>query len=404
MRINPITNNINFKGYDARKLKAIAVTDVGYDYEIGKQLDAVAKQNGFALETLNNNELRPLSYCFEPVLPDRESLKKMADYNNANKNSIFKIIVNPHIYQPPIRGFKNSDNTTKWAQDIATVTLQNTVLAKEPLSALGIKIADKYWKRYIPETSNHIAGGNLFFMSTDEGEKVLLGQNEKIKYRYKTPLLYANLGTTDIIYVPQMDYHLDLFIRPLDDGRVLLANDDLTMDMFANGIKTFREIENNTADMNVSRQLVPILDKLGRQRTAFERAISENINPKYDKVERVLKNNGFTPIPVPARIYSTHENTFLIHKTNYINAIVTLNDNGELVYITNKSDFDKNLGITPEIESKYGFSTEKTFVDSISDYVKKENIHFISGKNDAVADMLRSQYGGIHCLACEIPE
>ena len=67
MRISPIStySNMNFKGYDARKLKSIAITEVGAQCEVAKQLDDVARNNGFELEILNDDELRPLSYCFE---------------------------------------------------------------------------------------------------------------------------------------------------------------------------------------------------------------------------------------------------------------------------------------------------------------------------------------------------
>ena len=67
MRISPIStySNMNFKGYDARRLKSIAITEVGAQCETARQLDEIARKNGFELEILNDDELRPLSYCFE---------------------------------------------------------------------------------------------------------------------------------------------------------------------------------------------------------------------------------------------------------------------------------------------------------------------------------------------------
>ena len=87
------------------------------------------------------------------------------------------------------------------------------------------------------------------------------------------------------------------------------------------------------------------------------------------------------------------------YENNFINAIVTRNKDGELVYVTNASIFDKKLGITPEIEEITGFSTRKMFIDSISPYIKPENIHFIDEK---LTEQLFKFMGGIHCTATEI--
>ena len=37
--------------------------------------------------------------------------------------------------------------------------------------------------------------------------------------------------------LPQMDYHLDLFIRPLDKKRVLVADDRKTLDVLKDGFQ-----------------------------------------------------------------------------------------------------------------------------------------------------------------------
>ena len=94
----------------------------------------------------------------------------------------------------------------------------------------------------------------------------------------------------------------------------------------------------------------------------------------------------------------------LVQTLNYINALVVVNDNDKMVYITNKSKLDEKFGITKEIEEKYGFSTEQYFKDAISEYIKPENVHFISGHANSIAEDLERLAGGIHCKICEIPE
>ena len=62
------------------------------------------------------------------------------------------------------------------------------------------------------------------------------------------------------------------------------------------------------------------------------------------------------------------------------------------------------LGLTDEISQKIGFSFEKSFINSISKYVKPNKIYFIKGDNNFVADeMLTIYQGGIHCACTEIP-
>ena len=117
---------------------------------------------------------------------------------------------------------------------------------------------------------------------------------------------------------------------------------------------------------------------------------------------------GFKPILVPARFYNVtgekEEEQSLQHICNYINANVYKNKKNELVYITNKSNIDSMLGLTDEISQKIGFSFEKSFINSISKYVKPNKIYFIKGDNNFVADeMLTIYQGGIHCASTEIP-
>jgi hypothetical protein len=87
------------------------------------------------------------------------------------------------------------------------------------------------------------------------------------------------------------------------------------------------------------------------------------------------------------------------YKNNFSNAIVTEKD-GELVYITNEALLDDEIGLTEDIINKIGFSTKQYFMDSIKEFVKPENIHFIS--KDTTKELFK-YLGGIHCTGAEIP-
>lgn len=86
-----------------------------------------------------------------------------------------------------------------------------------------------------------------------------------------------------------------------------------------------------------------------------------------------------------------------------MNAIVHEKSDGELVYITNKSVLDEFCGITPEVSEKLNFSFEKMFENCVKEYVKPENIHYISSDGYIPTLLERDCHGGIHCLTAEVP-
>ena len=87
-----------------------------------------------------------------------------------------------------------------------------------------------------------------------------------------------------------------------------------------------------------------------------------------------------------------------------MNANVLKNKRGNIVYITNKSDIDSILGLTPEIIKETGCSFENAFIKSISRYVGKNHTYFIEGKDDyTIQDLLYNYQGGIHCICSEVP-
>ena len=36
-------------------------------------------------------------------------------------------------------------------------------------------------------------------------------------------------GTQDVAFVPQADFHIDLFLRPLKNGKILVADDEMSL-------------------------------------------------------------------------------------------------------------------------------------------------------------------------------
>lgn len=404
MRISPINSysNVKFKGYDARKLKSIAITEVGLNYKIAEQLDEVAKKNDFELEILNDNKLRPLSYCYEVIPKEEYKIPEgYVDVTTLKLPKNVKVVIEKS--EPKTRGFKKSTNTILWAQDIATVTPSKKILVNCTWNTLGKNIAEKYDLKYFPGSVSHISGGNLFFVKNDSAEELLVGNNEKYRFKNRLQKMKEDFGVENIIFIPQMDYHLDLFIRPLNNKQILVADDEMSLKMLSEGIAVYSDAALVAKDMEELSVLRNAVNKLSDRQEMLKKTIKSNNRPAYKDVAKVLEGNGFEPIPVPGRVYY-ESGEDVVNLTNYMNAILSLNKNDEIVYITNKSTLDDKIGITKEMEKKYGFSTEKYFKDSISKYVKPENIYFISGENNSIADNLTRLAGGVHCLACEIPQ
>ena len=133
--------------------------------------------------------------------------------------------------------------------------------------------------------------------------------------------------------------------------------------------------------------------------------VAEIPNSQYihtSKVQEELADAGYNVVKVPGRIFDYINDSDGIlpqHILNYMNGIVHEDKNGDLVYITNKSNLNKYCGITEKVAQKIGFDFQTEFVNSVKDYIKPENIYFVDSKM-----FLKNYEGGIHCLAAEMPK
>jgi hypothetical protein len=153
-----------------------------------------------------------------------------------------------------------------------------------------------------------------------------------------------------------------------------------------------------------------IFKKVWEYINEFPKTISDNKYVKTENVKEILTNAGFEPISVPGRLYHSvieeypkGQRCILKHDLNYLNAQTLVNPKGELIYITNKSNVDEKIGLTPEMIKLTGFSLEKAAADTIRPHVDK--FYEISGDNNAMGnELLPKLYGGIHCMGAEVPQ
>lgn len=357
-------NNLTFTGYDARSFKALCLASPRL--EIARELSAIAKKSGVDVFVASGNK----------VLPP-EKLEK------------FEFVCH-----------------SPWAQDIAIVTPKNQFIADFQYSSYAKLLKEKFKKPLHLELSTP-AGGNLYYIKDTDGKDILLAGSSAF-FDFIEPARFENLyGIKKVDYIPQMDFHIDLFVRPLDHKRILIADDELTKFVLKKGLSKIHQLNKRTSNFDIFRKLSlnKIENNLNNALDKFEDAICENHYAKFDETSKILKSKGYKVYRVPGRIYDVNELTGdLDHSLNYMNAIVTKNKKNNLVYITNKSLFDKKIGLTPEIIKASGFSFENEFIKSVRPFVKRENIYFIEGKHSELSGILHDTGGGIHCLVTEIPK
>lgn len=415
MKINPVKQT-NFKGYDARPLKGFLMSSNCRG--IAEEMKAIGDREGFKIFAVVNETLK--QKCLE-TLPIYETMPFnmwAQDFWTVVKNKLFSL--NNGETEKAIREFFNLKTDFTQEIDRQSPRFNNLNISlyenqqlitgkhdKDELSALLNKsqsILDEITKA---QHEIHIAGGNLFLAKNKTGKEiVIVGENST--RQYDPDEIKAMYNASNIIVLPQMDFHIDLFIRPLNKGKILIADDNLTLKYLIEGLKKLKKhIEN--LPIKERKKYSKIFTNLYIETENFKNNINENKLAQTNEVARILENNNFEVIRVPARIYSycheVNDDDFLKHKCNYLNANVLLNDNDELVYITNKSTFDSKLGLTPEISKEIDFSIEKNFVDIISNYMDIKHFYFVNGENNFISDELLPDFGGgIHCTCAEIPK
>lgn len=418
MRIQ-YTNTQNFKGYDARPLKGFLMNcnHAG----IATEMSAIGAKEGFKVFTVHGKK------CAEGVLSHNRGTQTIwaqdiwtllpTNMLFKNKSEHTKAILSrfnlvPNKTQNDLREFEGccvslKENIEQKNREIKDCSR----LIDFPLGDLKKKIQEKKaLEQNLVDLHEdiHIAGGNLFITQGDNGDEVLVGADEVGVFPPEE--IQEMYSVSKVIPVPQMDYHIDLFIRPLDNKRILLTDDQKTLEVFEKGIKKMQSYILSLPKEEQAQYKVISQSMLNRYKD-FKKSIRENERPQSQEVASVLKEKGYEVIRVPGRFYEVADDPvydgdkILQHHFNYMNANLTKNSDGDIVYITNKSNFDKKLGLTPELSEKIGFSFEEEFINSISPYVKKEHIYFVEGQDDYVSEiMLWNAQGGIHCACSEIPE
>ena len=361
MEINKLNvySKTNFKGHQAKPLEAIVVQSSRYGHEeIFKQLDVIAAQ--------------------------------------------YKVRV---IKAPP--------NTTPWVQDVLIPTNNKKVTGyvrgfEDILGKYGFKEINPIQGGEKYPVS--IDGGNVFFATDKEGKDVIITSFDETEDSLVG--LEEQFGVDRIIELPKADYHADLFITPIGDNKILVANDNLMLKNIENMTKRISTYLDSNPDDKDILALKQIRKDLKELKEKFEYEKNQFINNGADEeVAKILQKEGFEVIKVPSRIYECdasyeHYRDKLAHrKLNYSNAITFKTENNETVFITGKSNLDEELGITEEISQKVGIGFERAFRNAIKPHIKPEHTYFIQGSDYySISEILYNNDGGLHCMCAEIPK
>ncbi len=359
----PKIQKINFKGHEAKKLDTILVhkrDDYGSDALL-KQLDAIA--------------------------------------------SAHKVSVEPIRYYSDI-----------WIQDQIYFTPNKKVISPNYRYATGY--ADSYGlepdeliNNTNPYRTRHVEGGNIFFAKNKDGKEVILtAKNADGKCELEG---YENcLGPDKVIALPHADYHADLFITPIGDNKILVANDNLMLDGLNRILEACVFYTADNPDDKSSKDIEKVAKKLLEVIESFEESTAKyKFKGCDEKAAQILQDNGFEVIPVPSRVYylggwkEKNSKEKITHLLNYSNAITFKDRNNEPVLIAAKSGLEKKIGLTPAIAQKIGIDFESLFREAVGSHIKQENIHFIQGdKKRPISDILESNKGGLHCMCVEVPD
>lgn len=421
------TPNTSFKGYDARKLKGFIMNS---NYAgIASDMKKIGDIEGFKVYLFAGiNDFPKLKTddfkientpagCWaqdmwgivKNTLVTCEDTKKSEILKNT-----FNLISNP--IQEKVRNRINLNQIKDYFKTMLDLPLV-TVNGKSKVELTdGVLLDSKVYDAEIKANKSiytdlcrktHIKGGNYFLTKDKNGEdELLIGSNELKNFKLEE--LKEMFKTDKIHVIPQADYHLDLFLRPLKDKKVLVADDEMMLKTLNKGYSKVRDLIDELPD-DEKLKYTDALYELDIVKERFRNLLKINPYSDVKEVEKSLTDAGYEVIKVPGRIFDLEKDynpagskTYLRPLHNYINANVHINDKGQLIYITNNSIMDAEMGLTDELQKLTGFSLKKAFWEAVKPHVDK--VYFIAGRNNSVQKtLLRENLGGIHCVAAEIP-
>ena len=344
------------------------ISNQNQNYSIYQQKPKNPTFKGYFAAPIKELHIQPYSQDKNVVPFIKELQKKCGKYFDIVIQMGDKVTKNTEELVTNNFGYIQSHIFTKWGQD-NKLFFENGklgVLEYADLMSHGKQLG-KALQMEVERIGAKIEGGNVFLGKKKNGESfALIGEYAMTDSNKTTMAKLLHVKPKNLHVISQPDFHIDMGIRPLAYPYVLVGDSKLTTNIVRGKIKE--------EDINL----------LNNARDKYSK---DNSYSSADKMTEELKVHGFKPIRVPGLAGK--------ESANFMNAIVHQNEDGSLVYITNKPSktFSKNIGIH--------------FEDIFKEYLQKEvpeikEVIFIEG-NEYIPFCLTKK-GGIHCLTSENPD
>ena len=258
----------------------------------------------------------------------------------------------------------------KWGQDnkiflnatkLGVLNHRSADLAKDFAKLSGLE------SKFI---SSLLDGGNCFLGKRQNGEPFAIVGKDALSGSTKATVAgHLEVKPENLHVISQPNFHLDMAIRPLNYPYVLVGDPELTFEL-AKGQNKLNK------------------GQVGYFEKSNEARAKNHIANNYADVEETVKQlekNGFKAIRVPGLLGEDY--------LNFMNAVVHQEDDGSLIYITNKMHLGKQNFIN--------------FEEMFANYIKSKSpsikeVIFIDG-DGLVPNALALQNGGVHCMSKEEP-
>lgn len=320
MKLSSI-DNLNFKGYDALPLKRLYTNDFQID-EFKFELGEIARKENINLDC---------DFDFAP-----------------------------------------------WVQDHLTIIKKG-----ENIEGVASKYVSKIYlddleKHYSIKTENYddrIAGGNIYLGKKENGENwaIVGSSNVKTLCDFKKIYDLYNVKMENVTIVPQVNFHIDMFLRPIGYPNVLVNDPKL--------------VEKNIKKLNGTiAQKKQLLNDL----KVYNEELLSEYKGTYEDTINALCKKGFNPIPI-AGVYAG--------AINFMNALVNKHSDNKITYITNST----------YTENPFTSQIEKVFEKELRNKVENiDDVHFLAGNigydTNSAMDNLKCYHGGAHCMFAEEPD
>ena len=269
----------------------------------------------------------------------------------------------------------------KWAQDFKTIIEEYskpTLIVNDRVDENFLDEMKYKYRIYGRYRDRIVTGGNSFIGKLPNGEKwMMLGEDELNTKTFEYISREYGIKKENIYPIPQQNYHIDMFLRPIGYPYVLVDNPELTREKFAK--------------MNWLEAPYEYLT-LKQKFEKFEQERSEHYYSAQD-VSRALKKAGFIPIEI-AGVFGSG--------INFMNAIINKHPDNKISYITNSS----------RCESDFISAFEKEFEKDLRQKIPNlDKVYFVQGEGECdprtsnyLMDNLAYRGGGIHCMSLEEPD